>query len=72
MHPYQFVVAHAKDLTVSDVRVNDRKETPQPDRGTMYLHGVNGADIDSIRTCRCPDGLESVKQVGCEGIYMRG
>ena len=70
VHPYQFIVAHAKNLTVSNIQLNDCKADPGPDRGVLYLHDVRGGEISAIRDCGCPAGTEPVRMDDCENVTL--
>ncbi|MEM8532974.1 MAG: glycoside hydrolase family 28 protein [Chloroflexota bacterium] len=71
IHPYQFLLMHAQDISFHNVRCYDRSKFPIADRGLLYLRNVECATFDAVRFIPNPEQTTPIVAEHCTSVVIR-
>jgi len=68
--PYQFILSHAEDVTLENVKVYD--QTPEGDAscGFLYARSTNGLNVRNIKALPSPNGVPSFEIEKCGDVEV--
>jgi polygalacturonase len=70
--PYQFVLSHAEDVTMENIKVYDRTPEGGVHRGFLSARSISGLNVRNIKSLPVPDGIAPVEIENCQGVDVAG